>query len=205
MATASPTTAIRSSRSVGRRRDWASSRESESRSVTSRFVLAVSCAIRDRKRSRATASSRARPCSVSMKPITAVSGVFSSWLTLATKSRRIDSLARASETSRNTRSTRGRAPASDGSGVTATSNGVSTSPVECTNRAVPGRLPAKASSTGPSRAGCRRTLTWDCPIIQTPSRSRAAPFAISTRPPGSSRSAGSSSASSSAAITGAEA
>ena len=42
-----------------------------------------------RKRSRATASSRAAPFSVSMKPSSAVSGVRNSWLTFATKSRRI--------------------------------------------------------------------------------------------------------------------
>ena len=44
-----------------------------------------------RKRARACASSRAVPCSVSMKPDSAASGVRSSWLALATKSARISS------------------------------------------------------------------------------------------------------------------
>ena len=44
-----------------------------------------------RKRPRACASSRAVPCSVSMKPESAASGVRSSWLALATKSARISS------------------------------------------------------------------------------------------------------------------
>jgi hypothetical protein len=41
-----------------------------------------------RKRSRAAASSRAGPSSVSMNPISVASGVRSSWLALATKSAR---------------------------------------------------------------------------------------------------------------------
>ena len=47
-----------------------------------------------RKRSRAAGSSRAGPCSVSMKPVSAASGVRSSWLALATKSARISSTRR---------------------------------------------------------------------------------------------------------------
>ena len=47
-----------------------------------------------RNRSRAAESSRAGPCNVSMNPLSAASGVRSSWLTLATKSARISSTRR---------------------------------------------------------------------------------------------------------------
>ena len=52
-----------------------------------------------RNRSRAAGSSRAGPCRVSMKPVSAASGVRSSWLTLATKSARISSTRRIGERS----------------------------------------------------------------------------------------------------------
>ena len=75
--------------SVGRTRSSASTRLSDMRSATSRLIRPASRSITARKRSRAAGSSRAAPLSVSMKPIRAVSGVRSSWLTLATKSRRL--------------------------------------------------------------------------------------------------------------------
>ena len=59
-----------------------------------------------RKRSRAGASLRAEPCSVSMKPDSEASGVRSSWLALATKSARISSTRRSGVRSRRVSSTR---------------------------------------------------------------------------------------------------
>src|SRR3989338_5123799 len=55
-------------------------------------IRSASVAMIPRNRSRAAASSRAGPRRVSMNPSRAVSGVRNSWLTLATKSRRIWSI-----------------------------------------------------------------------------------------------------------------
>ena len=69
-------------------------RDSDSRSSISRAMRQACACMMPRKRSRAAGSSRAGPCSVSMKPVSAASGVRSSWLTLATKSARISSTRR---------------------------------------------------------------------------------------------------------------
>ncbi len=63
-----------------------------------------------RKRSRAPASLRAGPCSVSTKPSSEASGVRSSWLALATKSTRIRSVTRCSLRSSKVSSTGRRTP-----------------------------------------------------------------------------------------------
>ena len=77
-------------------RTWAdnSTRDSDSRSSISRAIRVACVCMMPRKRSRALASSLAGPCSVSMKPDSAASGVRSSWLALATKSARISSTRR---------------------------------------------------------------------------------------------------------------
>ena len=69
-------------------------RDSDSRSSISRAMRVACARMMPRKRSRAAASSLAGPCSVSMKPDSAASGVRSSWLALATKSTRISSTRR---------------------------------------------------------------------------------------------------------------
>ena len=66
--------------------------------------LACSCMM-SRKRARASGSSRAGPCSVSMKPASEASGVRSSWLALATKSTRTRSVRRRSLRSSRVRTT----------------------------------------------------------------------------------------------------
>src|SRR5688500_14084906 len=60
-------------------------------SSISRAMRVACVCMMPRNRSRARASSLAGPCSVSMKPDSAASGVRSSWLALATKSARISS------------------------------------------------------------------------------------------------------------------
>ena len=67
----------------------------------SRVMRSAWLAINRRKRSRATASSRAGPCSVSTKARKEASGVLSSWLALAMKSARICASLSCSVRSRN--------------------------------------------------------------------------------------------------------
>ena len=83
----------------GRRWALSSMRESDSRSSIRRAMRVACACMMPRKRSRAAGSSRAGPCSVSMKPESAASGVRSSWLALATKSARISSTRRSGERS----------------------------------------------------------------------------------------------------------
>jgi hypothetical protein len=107
----------------GRMCSFNSMRESESKSSISRAMRRACPSMMPRKRSRAEGSSRAGPCSVSMKPDNAASGVRSSWLALATKSTRICSTRRYGVRSRKVSSKRGvRAfPADSAVGVTCTS------------------------------------------------------------------------------------
>ena len=88
------TIGTRSTGVSGRRCARSSMRDSDSRSSISRAMRQACACMMPRKRSRAAGSSRAGPCSVSMKPVSAASGVRSSWLTLATKSARISSTRR---------------------------------------------------------------------------------------------------------------
>ncbi len=74
----------------------------------SRVMRAAWLAMMPRKRTRASGSSRAGPCSVSTKPRRDASGVRSSWLALATKSARIWASLSCSVRSRNVISSRGR-------------------------------------------------------------------------------------------------
>ena len=78
---------------VGGRCSFSSMRDSDSRSSTSRVMRPACSRMMPRKRSRASASSRAGPSSVSIKPTRVASGVFSSCPALAMKSARICSAA----------------------------------------------------------------------------------------------------------------
>ena len=69
-------------------------RDSDSRSSISRAMRVACPCMMARNFSRAAGSSLAVPCSVSMKPSSAASGVRSSWLALAMKSARISSTRR---------------------------------------------------------------------------------------------------------------
>ena len=75
-------------------------RDSDNRSSISRAMRSACASMMSRKRSRAAASSRAGPCSVSINPDSAASGVRNSWLALATKSARISSTRRSGVRSR---------------------------------------------------------------------------------------------------------
>ena len=75
-------------------------RDSDSRSSISRAMRCACSRMMPRNRSRASGSSRAGPCSVSMKPSSEASGVRSSWLALATKSARMRSMRQAEVRSR---------------------------------------------------------------------------------------------------------
>ena len=80
-------------------------RDSDRRSSISRVMRCACWRMMSRKRSRATASFRAGPCSVSTKPSSDAKGVRNSWLALATKSVRIASSRRADVRSRKNRTT----------------------------------------------------------------------------------------------------
>ena len=82
-----------------------SMRDRDKRSSMSRVMRCAWPRMMSRKRSRAAASLRAGPCSVSMKPSSEASGVRSSWLALATKSARMLSSRRAEVRSRKNRTT----------------------------------------------------------------------------------------------------
>ena len=84
-------------------------RDSESRSSIKRAMRVACARMIPRKRVRAASSLRAGPCSVSMKPDNAASGVRNSWLALATKSARISSTRRSGVRSWNVSNT-GRSP-----------------------------------------------------------------------------------------------
>ncbi len=74
---------------VGRMRSPDSTRLSDNRSFTKRSIRPASPDMMPKNRSVAAESLRAGPCKVSINPKRAVRGVRNSWLTLATKSRRI--------------------------------------------------------------------------------------------------------------------
>jgi len=79
----------RSSAVLGCRWALSSMRDSDKRSSISRAMRVACPRMMARNFSRATVSSLAGPCKVSMKPSSAAKGVRSSWLALAMKSARI--------------------------------------------------------------------------------------------------------------------
>jgi hypothetical protein len=132
-----------------------SMRDSDRRSSISRAMRPACSRMTPRKRSRAGASLRAEPCSVSMNPTTEASGVRSSWLALATKSTRMCSRRRASVRSARCSMAARVSPPSPGSGtmVTAKTRSTGTRSTSSTDWAT---WPVRAWSSPPSTSGARK-------------------------------------------------
>ncbi len=133
-----------------------------------------------RNRSRAAGSSFAAPRSVSMKPISAVRGVRSSWLTFATKSRRIRLASTSSDRSRSTHSAA--RPSGVSMPVTATVQVLSVPSRDTSNRAssAPAR-PASTSASAARKAGARRPSATLRPGCSAGSITRTSALVCSTR------------------------
>ena len=154
-----------------------SMRESDSRSSIRRAMRVACVFMMARKRSRAVTSSRAGPCSVSMKPESAASGVRSSWLALATKSTRISSTRRSGVRSCSTSSM---SPAVPDSGATCAANQRSTG-TRCENSTRRGSPLAAAWRTASTISGMRSASDRGWPRASAGAIVRAAVLATIKR------------------------
>ena len=147
-----------------------------------------------RNRSRAAASFRAGPRSVSMNPISAVSGVFSSWLTLATKSRRICSACSTPEVSSITTPAPGRPFSVSGVTVTTQLRSCPRAEIVTDSRCA---APARSSACSSARFTrlWRSTVTKGRSVMPSPSIAVAARLPITTRAAASTTSIGTGTAS----------
>src|SRR5215831_5765734 len=179
-------------RTIGARSTWVSGctcalssmRDSDRRSSISR-AMRVACAfMMSRKRSRACASLRAEPCSVSMKPDSEASGVRSSWLALATKSARISSTRLSGVRSCRVTNTSSRRPAIASARATGTMN-ASDQRSDGTFSKNSTRWVSPVSTalrTASMMSGMRSAIDSGVPRVSAGATTRAAAFEATTKP-----------------------